>query len=175
MRRINHGFTLLELLIVLGITTLLISILLPALSRGPGEAAAVECLSNLKQLGTGFHYYADEHAGNLPDDSNAADWFVLLSAYLPQPRVYQCPSEDDTADQGPVVSYEWRNGLAVLDPATSLAGRKLGLVGQQDLILLFDGIPGWHGDTDVQAAALDTSARRYSHDDFQANLARTVQ
>jgi hypothetical protein len=54
----------------------------------------------------------------------------------------------------------------MMDPAAALAGKNLGDGLAADLVLLFENIPGWHGGTQVQAPTLDTSACRYSHDEF---------
>ena len=66
-RRINsRGFTLVELLVVIGIIALLISILLPALSKARERANEVSCASNLRQLMTGFLLFANDHKQQLP-------------------------------------------------------------------------------------------------------------
>lgn len=65
-RAMRHGFTLVELLVVIGIIALLISILLPSLSRARRAAKDVACLSNLKQIGLGFQVYANENRGAWP-------------------------------------------------------------------------------------------------------------
>ena len=62
----RHGFTLVELLVVIGIIAILIALLLPALNRARAHAVSVQCLSNLRQIGQVCMQYASENKGWLP-------------------------------------------------------------------------------------------------------------
>jgi len=114
MRR--RGFTLVELLVVIGIIALLISILLPSLNKARESANRVACMSNLKQIGAAYMMYTNDFKGWLPktpktgigQDEDAIWWQSARIAdignqgvgkYLglspTNTRVLVCPSDDE--------------------------------------------------------------------------------
>lgn len=118
MRTHRHAFTLVELLVVIGIIALLVAILLPALQKARQAAQTVSCLSNLRQSYLAISMYAGEHNdwvpayGRLPKPAGASggdryfswlDWlapepggdhavYVPSSGYLLNVDVARCPS-----------------------------------------------------------------------------------
>jgi prepilin-type processing-associated H-X9-DG protein/prepilin-type N-terminal cleavage/methylation domain-containing protein len=99
-RGVARAFTLVELLVVVGIIATLIALLLPTLGTARGQAQAVACRSNLRQIMLATQLYAHDHkvfVGFLP----GSDRKQLLFPYLKQGRanadvepgqVWNCPS-----------------------------------------------------------------------------------
>jgi prepilin-type N-terminal cleavage/methylation domain-containing protein/prepilin-type processing-associated H-X9-DG protein len=79
-RKHPHGFTLVELLVVIGIIALLISILLPALNKARESAKGVVCQNNLQQIGRMVHLYVAQNKQLLPRgfESGVQGWQGIL-------------------------------------------------------------------------------------------------
>jgi len=79
--RPQRAFTLVELLVVIGIIALLIGILMPALGAARRQAQLVQCQSNLRTLGQGLRLYASSNRDSLPygdyyDVDRAITWDI---------------------------------------------------------------------------------------------------
>src|SRR6266540_4320084 len=112
----RRGFTLVELLVVIGIIALLVGILLPVLGKAKEKANATKCAANMKTLMTACILFANDHNGSLPGNRPDLDdpiewhrdflfgkyrWDVnfekapeagTLFPYVKKAEVYRCPS-----------------------------------------------------------------------------------
>lgn len=107
----SRAFTLVELLVVIGIIALLVGILMPALAGARAQSRAVACLSNVRQISVAAQMYAQENRMyvtylNATPTSPARDRKELLFPYLRQGKnnsdnagnqVWHCPANERVA------------------------------------------------------------------------------
>src|SRR5437867_2852225 len=77
-RRGPAGFTLVELLVVIGIIALLAAILMPTLGTAREQANRTSCLANLRSLGQAMYLYVQAHHDRLPNSNLANTWEPTL-------------------------------------------------------------------------------------------------
>ncbi len=120
MRPVRRGFSLIELMVSVGIISVLMSLLLPAVQSARAAARRTQCRNNLHQIGIAIHSFYDQH-GYL-------DTTRPLKAILPQmdnrPLWEEFERADETIFNGGVVDQSgWSSPSAYTCPSDSLLSR----------------------------------------------------
>ena len=117
MRLTKHrGFTLIELLVVIAIIAILAAILFPVFAQAREAARKTQCLSNLKQIGTGISMYTQDFDEALPCNwyvglwnsapNGPYKWMDAIMPYVKNEGVFTCPS-----DSNPTRVYKYNQNL----------------------------------------------------------------
>jgi len=103
------AFTLVELLVVIAIIALLMSILMPALSRARDLAKRIHCMNNLRTLGQAWYMYQDDNDGKLchgnPTNTDATEWPWIRSPTGPGDPADPTEREKEGIRQGALFPY----------------------------------------------------------------------
>jgi len=109
----KKGFTLIELLVVIAIIALLLSILMPALSKVRKQAKSVACQANLKQWALVFNMYTGDNGGLFPNHIGLSHDY--LRAYYRDDKLLLCPMATKPYTEGarpPFGAHYYYDGLA---------------------------------------------------------------
>jgi len=167
VREMRRAFTVVELLVVVGIISILTGILLPVVSKARAQSERVACRAQLRDVGASFTMYMTDSKGRLPavntmpsikpPQINAPSLPVLLEPYVKtSTRVFRCPSDHVTKEvtNAPAgfETYFEREGssyqyspflvpLAGSRPQESLGNR----MGHPELVTVIDEYEPYHG------------------------------
>ena len=118
----KRQFTLVELLVVIGIIAILGALLLPVLSKSRDKAIQAECANNMKQLALAEAAYAADNdnlfLGGVPDTISKS-WVAALYSYVNEPKVFVCDADEyddkteDYGDHGGVLTVSYLNNAGL--------------------------------------------------------------
>lgn len=155
-----RGFTLIEVLVVVGIIALLIAITMPALARSREQTRTVACKTNLSQLGKGMLMYAQNFGGYLPYEDRGEEisagricWFDAMDRFLVKGKLDKnvkiCPTvrlDDPNAEESYKMNSKLNESSVKMDPEkkkTYKPYRKLDTLDRPGAtVILFDGDVG---------------------------------
>ncbi|HET6246873.1 MAG TPA: hypothetical protein VFE47_04165 [Tepidisphaeraceae bacterium] len=151
----RRGFSIVDLLVSIGIAALLLAILGAVLARSRSAAQNTICLSRLHSISQGFSQYVTDNEGRYPDPfALQRSWEQCIGKDMTDPLLFACPADGEVY---PAIgsSYDWRDTGIV---ATTMAGRTAGDVTRPEAVLSFESLPGWHDKGKMNAVRLDGSA-----------------
>ena len=124
----KHGFTLIEILVVLAVLAILTAILLPVFASARHRARMTACASNLHQISLALHQYAADNDGDYPLNDpllahNPHLVWALLTPYTHDTEVFHCP--EGWGHHEKTWGYDYLNGsLPALDSDRNASGER---------------------------------------------------
>lgn len=94
MERSRSAFSVVELLVTMGVAGTLVAMAAAGWSAALSRSKAASCLHSLRQVGMAALLYAADNDGRLPQSQHQSDsWFGSLQGYLDGTRLYRCPAD----------------------------------------------------------------------------------
>lgn len=177
----KHGFTLIEILVVLAIVTVLVAISFPILGSVQRKGHDSIFLSNLRQIGVSTRLYMDDNDGRYPNAidprtrerrstslvpqksiDESPDYVDVLNTYMRTSSLYRCPLDTDKEFQKWKTSYYYNEILNFYYPLSKVQAANA------SKISLFRDADFWHGvlnylnseDHFVQIVCIDLHVKR---------------
>jgi prepilin-type N-terminal cleavage/methylation domain-containing protein/prepilin-type processing-associated H-X9-DG protein len=173
MRR--TAFTLIEMLVVIGIIAILAALIYPALGTAKASAKTSSCLNNLRQIAFALQMYVNDDAGIMPTLQNRAstnDPSPALDTVLPadagnNQNMFGCPADNAQLFQTTGTSYYWNftvNGQNI-DNLFSIAGGS-----QSSQVPLVSDKQAFHPDTQSRVNILYADGHAAKEIQFSTSL-----
>jgi prepilin-type N-terminal cleavage/methylation domain-containing protein/prepilin-type processing-associated H-X9-DG protein len=171
----RRAFTLVEVLVVLGVVALLLAFLATVVDRARASQHNVICVANLRQIARALTLYARDNGSRLPDpEVTQVPWETALHDYVSSAAVFACPADEELYD-AVGSSYDWRD---LDDPLSTLAGADIAKVvreGYGERALVFDALPDWHRRGEINVAFVDGSVHSVSSHTWLRDLSLPVR
>ena len=156
MRRPRHGFTLVELLVVMAVIVILATMLYPGVAKARSKANQTVCLSNVRQLSMAILMYAQDYGGRLlPAAQSRLDqgagpetliWPAYLAPYAQSTEIFICPEAKGESFYADTWAERGRLSIGLnrdLEERTTNTPYPLGAIDEPaTTILLADSTPG---------------------------------
>lgn len=166
------GFTLLELLVVIGVIAAVAGVVVIAATRTRTTATNISCLANVKQITTALRTFAVDNKNRYPDPGAAEKpWEQMIAKHLPGTSVLLCPADAEIA---PVTgsSYDWRDTTL---PNCTMAGRSFTDYTRSEAVLVIESLPGWHKQGTINVGKVDGSCETMNANEALSDLLKPIR